>query len=101
MVDDYIVNKLAARPARKGARGHPGREGDIVNFDITLEKNGDLADSGKTGLVGKVWAAAALPAQKTCETLWKGIQEQGLRADLASRRSGDARPHASLNDGHL
>ena len=98
---EVVTYDLAPGETLKVHPGHIGMFQDSVNFDITLEKNGDLADSGKTGLVGKVWAAAALPAQKTCETLWKGIQEQGLRADLASRRSGDARPHASLNDGHL
>src|SRR3546814_20271122 len=30
------------------------RDGDIVNLDITLEKNGFIADSSKTYLVGAV-----------------------------------------------
>ncbi|GHD03531.1 hypothetical protein GCM10019060_39700 [Novosphingobium pokkalii] len=31
------------------------RTGDIINLDITLEKNGYIADSSKTYLVGEVW----------------------------------------------
>src|SRR3546814_4903051 len=34
------------------------RDGDIVNLDITLEKNGFIADSSKTYLVGAVAPAA-------------------------------------------
>ena len=34
------------------------RDGDLVNFDITLEKNGYIADSSKTYLIGDVAPAA-------------------------------------------
>ncbi len=68
MVERFIVHDLEARPASKGQYGYgfvlnssvndvvchgvPSRstvlrDGDIVNFDITLEKNGYIADSSK------------------------------------------------------
>jgi methionyl aminopeptidase len=93
-VEDFIVNRLAARPASKGQYGYgfvlncsrnevvchgvPSetdvlRDGDIVNFDITLEKNGYIADSSKTFLVGEVSPAAGRLVRTTYEALWKGI----------------------------
>jgi methionyl aminopeptidase len=95
LVDGYIVDRLGARPASKGqygfeyslnssrnnvvCHGVPSttdivRNGDIVNFDITLEKNGYIADSSKTYLVGEVAAPARRLVQATYEALWKGIQ---------------------------
>ncbi len=95
MVDGYIVEELEARPASKGQYGYqyalnssknsvvchgvPShqdilRDGDIVNFDITLEKHGYLADSSKTYLVGKVSPAAALLVKRTYEAMWNGIR---------------------------
>jgi methionyl aminopeptidase len=95
LVDRFIVNDLQSRPASKGQYGYayalnasrnsvvchgvPSadeilRDGDIVNFDITLEKNGYLADSSKTYLVGAVSAEARRLVAVTYEALWKGIQ---------------------------
>lgn len=95
MVDGFIVNDLDARPASKGqygfayslnsspnnvvCHGVPSstdilRDGDIVNFDITLEKNGFIADSSKTYLVGNVSPAARRLVQVTYEALWNGIK---------------------------
>ncbi|MFZ6874375.1 type I methionyl aminopeptidase [Undibacterium sp. Di27W] len=95
MVDSFIVNELKARPASKGQYGYayalnssrnnavchgvPStteilQDGDIVNFDITLEKNGYIADSSKTYLVGTVSAAARRLVQVTYEAMWKGIK---------------------------
>ncbi len=95
LVDSYIVNDLKARPASKGqygfayslnsspnkvvCHGVPSasdilRNGDIVNFDITLEKHGFIADSSKTYLVGDVSPAARRLVQVTYEALWKGIK---------------------------
>lgn len=94
MVERFIVDELKARPASKGqygfqfslnsslnhvvCHGVPSatdvlREGDIVNFDITLEKHGYIADSSKTYMVGRVSAAAKKLVQATYEALWKGI----------------------------
>ena len=105
LVDDFIVHTLAARPASKGQYGYayalnasrndvvchgvPSaneilRSGDIVNFDITLEKNGYIADSSKTYLVGDVAPAARRLVQVTYEAMWKGI-----RAVRPGARLGD------------
>lgn len=96
MVERFIVDDLEARPASKGQYGYgyvlncsvndvvchgvPSqadvlRNGDIVNFDITLEKNGYIADSSKTYLVGEVNPAARRLVQTTYEAMWKGIRE--------------------------
>jgi methionyl aminopeptidase len=47
--------------------------GDIVNVDITLEKNGFIADSSKTYLVGDVTPNAKRLVDKTYEAMWQGI----------------------------
>ncbi|ASG20518.1 type I methionyl aminopeptidase [Nitrospirillum viridazoti] len=108
-VEDYIVNQLHARPASKGQYGYgyvlncsrnevvchgvPSAtdilaDGDIVNFDITLEKNGYIADSSKTYLIGAVAPAARRLVQTTYEALWHGIRQ--------------VRPGAHLGDvGHV
>jgi methionyl aminopeptidase len=95
LIDNLIVNELKARPASKGQYGYayalnssrnnvvchgvPSatdilQSGDIVNFDITLEKNGYIADSSKTYLVGEVSALAKRLVQVTYEAMWKGIK---------------------------
>jgi methionyl aminopeptidase len=95
LVDTFIVNTLKARPASKGQYGYayalnssrnnvvchgvpsPSerlQSGDIVNFDITLEKNGYIADSSKTYLVGEVSPLAERLVQATYEAMWKGIK---------------------------
>ncbi|TFW17270.1 type I methionyl aminopeptidase [Duganella callida] len=105
MVDRLIVDQLQARPASKGQYGYayalnasrnhvvchgvPSADdilhsGDIVNFDITLEKNGYIADSSKTYLVGEVAAPARRLVQTTYEAMWKGI-----RAVRPGARLGD------------
>lgn len=108
LVERFIVDELQARPASKGqydygfvlnasinhvvCHGVPStsdvlKDGDIVNFDITLEKNGYIADSSKTYLVGDVDLAARRLVQTTYEAMWKGIRA--------------VRPGATLGDvGH-
>ena len=94
LVDRFITVDLAARPASKGqygfeyvlncsinevvCHGVPDpdriiRDGDIVNLDITLEKNGFIADSSKTYLVGDVAPAAKRLVRVAQEAMWKGI----------------------------
>jgi len=94
LVDNFIVRELKARPASKGQYGYayalnssrnqvvchgvPSavdilQSGDLVNFDITLEKNGYIADSSKTYLIGSVSAEVEKLARVTYEALWKGI----------------------------
>jgi methionyl aminopeptidase len=105
LVDAFIVDTLKARPASKGQYGYayalnasrnhvvchgvPAADeilqsGDIVNFDITLEKNGYIADSSKTYLVGNVSPLAERLVQVTYEAMWKGI-----RAVRPGARLGD------------
>lgn len=95
LVERFIVDELGARPASKGqydygfvlnssinavvCHGVPSsrdvlKDGDIVNFDITLEKNGYIADSSKTYLVGQVALGARRLVQTTYEAMWKGIR---------------------------
>src|SRR6478735_1868155 len=95
MVERYIVDDLEARPASKGQYGYgfvlnssvnhvvchgvpsPSemlRDGDIVNFDITLEKNGFIADSSKTYLIGDVHPAARRLVRATYDAMWMGIK---------------------------
>jgi len=94
LVDRFITTDLQARPASKGqygfayvlncsinqvvCHGVPDpdqviRDGDIINLDITLEKNGFIADSSKTYLVGTVSPAARRLVQVAQEAMWKGI----------------------------
>ena len=94
-VDAYITDTLQARPASKGQYGYeyvlnssvnevvchgvPSvakklREGDIVNVDITLEKNGFIADSSKMYCIGKVSPIAKKLVDTTYEAMWKGIE---------------------------
>jgi methionyl aminopeptidase len=105
MVERFIVHDLQARPASKGQYGYgfvlncsvnevvchgvPSetvvlREGDIVNLDITLEKDGFIADSSKTYCIGEVSPAARRLVQSTYEALWLGI-----RAVRPGARLGD------------
>ncbi|MBO9622762.1 MAG: type I methionyl aminopeptidase [Sphingomonas sp.] len=105
LVERFITEDLAARPASKGQYGfkyvlncsinhvvchgvpRPDdiiRDGDIINLDITLEKNGFIADSSKTYMVGEVSPAARRLVRVTQEAMWKGI--------------GQVRPGAHLGD---
>lgn len=91
----YIVDELKARPASKGqydyqyvlnasvnhvvCHGVPSetqtlKSGDIVNVDITLEKDGFIADSSKMYLIGEVTPFAKRLVDKTYEALWEGIK---------------------------
>ncbi|WP_294287257.1 type I methionyl aminopeptidase, partial [uncultured Sphingomonas sp.] len=51
------------------------KNGDIVNLDITLEKNGFIADSSKTYMVGEVSPGAKRLVRVTQEAMWKGIKQ--------------------------
>lgn len=94
LVERMIVDELHARPASKGqydfpfvlnasiddvvCHGMPStddvlRSGQIVNLDITLEKNGYIADSSTTYLVGDVPYPARRLVRTTYEAMWKGI----------------------------
>jgi methionyl aminopeptidase len=104
-VEAFIVDELKGRPASKGQYGYgfvlnssinqvvchgvPStddvlKDGDIVNLDITLEKDGFIADSSKTYLIGNVHAPARRLVRTTYEAMWKGI-----RAVRPGARLGD------------
>lgn len=93
-VERMIVDDLQARPASKGqydfpyvlnasiddvvCHGMPSEEdvlrsGQIVNLDITLEKNGYIADSSTTFLIGDVAYPARRLVSATYNAMWKGI----------------------------
>lgn len=93
-VERFIVEDLQSRPASKGQYGYGFvlnssinhvvchgvpmqsdvlKSGDIVNFDITLEKNGYIADSSKTYCVGEVNSAAKRLVRTAYEAMWMGI----------------------------
>lgn len=108
LVETFIVDRLGARPASKGQYGYgfvlnssrnnvvchgvPSKDdiladGDIVNFDITLETGGYIADSSKTYLIGEVAGPARRLVKTTYDAMWKGIRA--------------VRPGATLGDiGH-
>lgn len=96
LVERFIVEDCAARPASKGqygfayvlnssindvvCHGVPDqavtvRDGDIVNLDITLEKNGFIADSSKTYMVGTVTPQARRLVQAAQAAMWAGIAQ--------------------------
>ena len=93
-VERMIVDQLQARPASKGQYGFPFvlnasiddvvchgvpspddvlRNGQIVNLDITLEKDGYIADSSTTYLVGEVAYPARRLVSAAYNAMWKGI----------------------------
>lgn len=95
LAEDFIVNELQSRPASKGQYDFPYvlntsvnevvchgipketehlKSGAIVNVDITLEKNGLIADSSKMYLIGDVSPLARRLVKKTYEAMWKGIK---------------------------
>ncbi len=104
-VERMIVDQLRARPASKGQYGFPYvlnasiddvvchgmpskgdvlRSGQIVNLDITLEKNGYIADSSTTYLVGKV----AYPVRRLVAAAYNAMW-QGIAAVRPGARLGD------------
>lgn len=92
-VDEFIVNSLQARPASKGQYGYkyvlnasvnevvchglPStyrlKSSDIVNLDITLEKEGFIADSSKMYVLDMASNPAKRLVKTTYEAMWKGI----------------------------
>ncbi|PWC20823.1 type I methionyl aminopeptidase [Brenneria roseae subsp. roseae] len=95
LVEDFITNTLNARPASKGqydfpyvlntsvndvvCHGMPStthflKSGDIINVDITLEKNGFIADSSKMYMIGEVSPLAKRLVENTYQAMWQGIR---------------------------
>ncbi|HED33968.1 MAG TPA: type I methionyl aminopeptidase [Gammaproteobacteria bacterium] len=95
LVEAYIVNTLNAIPASKGQYGYefvlntsvnetvchgvPStmqrlKSRDIVNVDITLSKNGFIADSSKMYVLEAAGVEAKRLVNTTYEALWKAIR---------------------------
>lgn len=95
-VEHYIIHDLASRPASKGqydfpyvlntsvneviCHGMPSKsqklkQTDIINVDITLEKNGFIADSSKMFVMPKASPVAKRLVKETYTAMWKGIEQ--------------------------
>lgn len=95
LAERYIVDQLKTRPASKGQYGYqyvlntsinhvvchgvPSdnqqlKSGDIINVDITLEKDGFIADSSKMYQIGEVSPLVKRLVDKTYEAMWQGIR---------------------------
>ncbi|WP_445496065.1 type I methionyl aminopeptidase [Photorhabdus sp. SF281] len=93
--EDFIINVLGARPASKGQygyqyvlntsinevvchgipnRNYKVRSSDIVNVDITLEKNGFIADSSKMYVFSEASLLAKKLVKTTYDAMWEGIK---------------------------
>lgn len=90
----YIIDTLAARPASKGQYDYPFsvntslnhvvchgmpnekllKKGDIVNVDITVEKDGFMGDSSKMFCVGDVSSSAQRLVDVTQQCLYNAIR---------------------------
>ncbi|MDX3773965.1 type I methionyl aminopeptidase [Chromatiaceae bacterium AAb-1] len=105
LAEAFITGPLQSRPASKGQYGFPYvlntsvnevvchgmpsagqllKSGDIINVDITLEKNGFIADSSKMYMIGEVSPLARRLADATYQAMWRGI-----RAVKPGARLGD------------
>lgn len=90
----YIIEELDAIPSSLGHHGFPGsictsinhvichgipsdtkilKDGDIINIDVTVKKDGFIADTSKMYLVGKVQPWAKKLVKVTEECLYKAI----------------------------
>ena len=95
-VEHYIVAELNARPASKGqydyefvlnssinevvCHGVPKhnqflKSSDIINLDITLEKNGFIADSSKMYIMPDASTIAKRLVDVTYKAMWEGIKQ--------------------------
>lgn len=95
-VEKYIVEELQARPASKGqydyqyvlnssinevvCHGIPKtteilKPKDIINLDITLEKNGFITDSSKMYVMPEASKKAIRLIKKTYQAMWEGIKQ--------------------------
>lgn len=94
-VESYIINVLKARPASKGqynyqyslnssvnnvvCHGVPNSHSllktrDIVNIDITLEKNGFISDSSKMYTFSNTSTEAKRLVNTAYDAMWEGIK---------------------------
>ncbi|MEZ8824115.1 type I methionyl aminopeptidase [Vibrio amylolyticus] len=127
-VEHFIVDELNARPASKGqydyefvlnssindviCHGIPKttevlKDGDIVNLDITLEKNGFIADSSKMYVMPAASPLAQRLVDTTYEAMWRGIKQVKPGATLgdvghAIQRYAEAKGYSIVREycGH-
>ncbi|QXO81837.1 type I methionyl aminopeptidase [Morganella morganii] len=118
-VEDYIVNTLQSRPASKGQYGFEYvlntslnevvchgvpkadeivKDKDIINVDITLEKNGFIADSSKMYVMPEASPLARKLVKATYEAMWEGIQQVKPGATLGD--IGSAIQHYAESRGY-
>lgn len=118
-VEDYIVNTLQARPASKGQYGFQYvlntslnevvchgvpkadelvKDKDIINVDITLEKNGFIADSSKMYVMPEASPLARKLVKTTYDAMWEGIQQVKPGATLGD--IGSAIQHYAESRGY-
>ncbi|MFB2649130.1 type I methionyl aminopeptidase [Shewanella mangrovisoli] len=104
-VEAFIVNELKSRPASKGqydyqyvlnssinevvCHGVPSaneviKSTDIINLDITLEKDGYIADSSKMYVMPQAPAEAKKLADVTYLAMWQGIKQVKPGATLGN-----------------
>jgi len=101
---DYIVNVQQAIPAPLGYRGYPKsictsvnhvvchgipgdkrlKQGDVVNIDVTVIKDGFHGDSSRMFAVGRIPPHVQRLVEVTYEAMWRGI-----RAVRPGTRLGD------------
>ena len=102
-VESYITNVLHARPASKGQYGYryslnssvndvvchgvPNniyklKNKDILNIDITLEKNGYISDSSKMYTFAATSSEAKRLVNTTYDAMWEGIKVVKPKATL-------------------
>lgn len=95
-VESFIRNELNARPASLGQYDYPYslntsvnevvchgvpneryelRSRDIINLDITLEKNGFIADSSKMYVMPSAGPEARRLVKETYNAMWEGIKQ--------------------------
>ncbi|MEE1675779.1 type I methionyl aminopeptidase [Agarivorans aestuarii] len=95
-VERFITDELEARPASKGQYGYQYvlnssvnevvchgvpkptqflKARDIINLDITLEKNGFIADSSKMYLMPEAPPLARKLAKVSYDAMWAGIRQ--------------------------
>lgn len=118
-VEDYIVNTLQSRPASKGQYGFQYvlntslnevvchgvpkadelvKDKDIINVDITLEKNGFIADSSKMYVMPEASPLARKLVKTTYDAMWEGIQQVRPGATLGD--IGSAIQHYAESRGY-
>lgn len=118
-VERYIIDELQARPASKGQYGYQYvlntslnevvchgvpktdellKSKDIINVDITLEKNGFIADSSKMYVMPDASPLARRLVKDTYAAMWEGIKQVKPGATLGD--IGSAIQHYAESKGY-